>query len=610
MENSSQSFEQNKEILEKNLNKIAQLTQRLTAAMGASQTEELASPIQAPDLNLDLYGKAYSQYLNGMMNNPAKMIEQQAGFWEEAVKNWSALTSANLDNIKAGGEPQSTTPAAQAAKPKRVDRRFKSALWQDNQFYAALAQTYESTAASLQASFDSIDWEDKEQERRAAFFTQQYISLLSPTNFLPTNPEALDLAVRTNGESLLRGLENLVNDVEQNNGRYGVSLSDDTAFTLGENVATSEGQVVFQNRMFQLIQYSPSTKTVCETPLMIVPPWINKYYILDLQPENSFIKYAVDSGLTVFVVSWVNPDENSGDIHFSDYMTEGTLVALKQVMEITQQPQVNTIGYCIGGTLMTCTMAWLAQSGLSPVKSNTFFTTLIDFEEPGELGVFIDPAMIKSMEDRSASTGIVDAYYMGQIFSYLRPDNLVYGPAVKSYMMGEKPPAFDLLFWNEDSPNLPGLMVSQYLRALYMDNRLIKGEFVFGNEIMDVSKIDVPIYAIAANTDHIAPWKSSFKGLNQLGSASKRFILAGSGHIAGVINPAGSTKYGYKTNDAAPDDLQAWEAGATQHEGSWWADWQDWIIEQSGKSVPARIPGGPNHPIIEPAPGSYVKKPA
>ncbi len=593
--------------LEENLSKIHDLTTRLVQAMSPEDTQDGAQP----ELNQALYGQAFGSYMSDMLNNPAKMIEQQVGLWKSAVESWSEGMTKLSETIEAEQSDVATPSSSPKtkAKAKRPDRRFSSPLWQDNPYFSAMSDYYLKAANSLRETTAQMDDLDDDAKRRVDFFTQQYISLMSPSNFLPTNPDAMARAVETNGQSLISGLENLVYDLEHNQGRMGVSLSDRTAFQLGENIATSPGDIVFENELFQLIQFSPGTKEIYETPLLIFPPWINKYYILDLQPENSFIKYAVDSGLTVFVVSWVNPLETTPNFSFEDYMTKGSLVAIETVQKITGQEQINTIGYCIGGTLMSCTLAWLAQKDQYPVHCNTFFTTLTDFEDPGELGVFIEDGMIDTISELASETGVLDSYYMGQVFSYLRPDNLVYGPAVRAYMMGEKPRAFDLLYWNDDSPNMPGKMIVEYLTSLYLNNELIKGEFEFGGLTLNLDDVKTPFYAIATQTDHIAPWQSSFNGLRKFGSDDTRFILAGSGHIAGVINPADSVKYGYKTNPNRPgEDLQAWEADAASHKGSWWNDWQDWISERSGAKIKARKAGSSEMPIIESAPGRYVKQ--
>ncbi len=587
MKDTRESSAPNSEELQQNLSRIGELTTRLVAALSKNDSSKSTSS----GLDQELYTKAFTASVTDMMNNPARLIEQQVGYWKEAVESWAP-------NATADGN---------AATQKKTDRRFRDPLWSDNPFYTAMADQYLQASKAIQNNAQGLSGLDQTEQRRLDFFTQQYVSMLSPGNFLPTNPEALNKAVETNGQSLIQGLENLVKDLEFNDGRYGVSLADRDAFEIGKNIATTPGEVVFQNRLFQLIQYTPTTEDVNETPLVIFPPWINKYYVLDLQEANSFIKFATDAGNTVFVVSWVNPDDSFEETAFDAYMTEGSLVAINEVRKITSQEKVNTIGYCIGGTLMACTLAWLAKKKLDLVNSATFFTTLTDFQDPGELGVFIEEEGLASIRKMSEERGIIDSYYIGQIFSFLRPDNLIYGPAIKSYMMGEKPPAFDLLYWNGDSPNLPGRMATEYLEKLYVRNELVEGVLEFGGEVLNMEDITLPIYSVATETDHIAPWKASFNGMNRISSKSARFVLSGSGHIAGIINAADSTKYGYKTNPARPDDLDAWQAAAKQHEGSWWNDWATWINAKSGASTPARTPGDVNGKTLESAPGSYVK---
>ena len=411
-------IEQDRDVLANNLTRIDDLVSRLVTALNQNQSE---NPFTV-EFNPELFDQGFITHLTQMMANPAQIFTQQAQYWETAIKNWGDMVAET-----AAGDSKTLT-----------DRRFKAESWQKNPYFSTLAEGYLQNAKLLRQSAEQLTDLSVEEKRQVDFLIEQYISLMAPANFLPSNPEALALAEKTKGESLVQGMENLVRDVENNKGRFGVSLSDMTAFELGKNVATSEGHVVFQNKMFQLLQFSPTTQQVCEVPLLIIPPWINKYYILDLQPENSFIKFATDAGLTVFVMSWVNPDSQYADTSFDDYMNEGTLVAIEEIRKITSQKQINAIGYCIGGTLLTCTLAWLAQNDRDPIKTATFFTTLTDFEDPGDLAVFITKQNINAVKKMVDKDGVMDAFYMGQIFAYLRPDNLVYGPAIKAYLMGQK----------------------------------------------------------------------------------------------------------------------------------------------------------------------------
>jgi polyhydroxyalkanoate synthase len=438
------------------------------------------------------------------------------------------------------------------------------------------------------------------------YFTKQIVDMLSPTNFLGTNPDALEKAIATDGESLVKGLENLISDIEANNGELLVTLADREAFEIGRNIATTPGSVVFRNRMLELIQYAPTTETVHATPLLIFPPWINKFYVMDLKPGNSLIKWIVDQGFTLFVVSWVNPDAGYAGVGMDDYIREGYLTAMAEVRRITGEKQINCVGYCIAGTTLGLTLAHLERAGDPSVKSATFFTTLADFSDPGEVGVFLNDDFVDGIQRQSESDGILSRFFMSRTFSFLRSNDLIYTPAIKSYMLGETPPAFDLLYWNGDGTNLPAKMAIEYLRGLCQQDGFAKGEFpVFGKPV-SLEGVKVPLCAIACETDHIAHWKGSFNSVRQMGSDDKTFILSQSGHIAGIINPPSKGKYGHYTNDgpmAAPED---WLAGATFHQGSWWPRWGAWLAGRSGGQVKARIPGDSGAPVLCPAPGTYV----
>ena len=433
--------------------------------------------------------------------------------------------------------------------------------------------------------------------------------MMSPTNFFGTNPEALSKAVETNGESLVRGLENLVRDIEASDGELLVTLADKNAFKLGENIGTTEGSVVFRNEILELIQYTPTTETVHKTPLIIFPPWINKFYILDLKPQNSLIKWIVDQGYTLFVVSWKNPDTTYRDFGLDDYVEKGYLATIDAVKSITKEPQVNTIGYCIAGTTLSLTLALMQKRGDKSVKSATFFTTLTDFEDQGEVGVFLSNDFVDAIEEQVAETGVLESFIMSRTFSFLRSNDLIYGPAIRSYMLGEAPPAFDLLYWNGDGTNLPACMLMEYLRGLCQENRFARGGFEVCGETVRIGDVKVPLCAIACETDHIAAWTTSYSGIQKMGSRSKTFILSESGHIAGIVNPPTKNKYGHYMNDAWPEASVEWREGATFHEGSWWPTWEKWLKSRSGKQVPARIPGAEKgYPVLAPAPGTYVSE--
>jgi polyhydroxyalkanoate synthase len=439
-----------------------------------------------------------------------------------------------------------------------------------------------------------------ESEKKVAFFTRQYVDALSPSNFALTNPQVLRETLASGGQNLLKGLNNLLSDMEKG----GISMTDEKAFKLGKNVATTPGKVVFQNELMQLIQFEPTTKEVYRTPLVIIPPWINKYYILDLRPSNSFIKWALDQGHSVFVISWVNPDARLAQMGFEDYMKQGPLAALDAVERASGEREVNFIGYCLGGTLLGATLGFLSQrKQVNRVRSATFFVSLLDFSAPGELGVFIDEAQVENLEKKMNERGYLEGAEMASTFNLLRANDLVWSFVINNYLLGKDPFPFDLLYWNSDSTRMPARMHSFYLRNMYLKNLLgVPGGITLEGVPIDLSKVKVPAYFVSTVEDHIAPWKTTYKGLRYLGG-DVRFVLGGSGHIAGIVNPPAAKKYHYWTNEARPDDADDWFKTATQHPGSWWEDWQAWMNERNGgEKVPARAP---EHPL-EDAPGSYV----
>jgi polyhydroxyalkanoate synthase len=447
---------------------------------------------------------------------------------------------------------------------------------------------------------------DPKEKQRLKYFSRQIIDMMSPTNFLATNPDALQRAVDTEGASLIMGLENLISDLEANKGEMIVRLADENAFELGGNIATTPGKVVFRNRMFELIQYTPTTSEVHETPLVVFPPWINKYYILDLKAQNSFVKWVLDQGYTLFMVSWINPDETYRDVGMEHYVEEGYIAAFNEVKEITGQKQLNAVGYCIAGTTLSLTLSLLKQRGDTSVKSATFFTALTDFSDQGEFQPFLTDDFIDGIEAETADKGILPSIVMARTFSFLRSNDLVYGPAVKSYMMGETPPAFDLLYWNGDGANLPARMAMQYLRGLCQNNELADGGYDLCGAHLVLDEVDIPLCAVACETDHIAPWKDSYRGVQKMGSADKTFIMTQSGHIAGIVNPPSKGKYGHYTNPDLTMGHEDWQAGAAFTEGSWWPRWEAWMKDRSGEMIPARNPGAKGRKILCDAPGTYV----
>ena len=579
------------EKLNANLARMDELSKRLASALSQRRTADpaLAGP------SSEVYMKAAAAYLAEMMQNPGRVLEQQVGYWGKTLKHY-----VEAQKVLAQGEFK----APEDPGPK--DRRFANPLWDSHPFFNYLKQQYQLNSEAVTTALSGMESLAPNDRRRVDYFTRQIVDMFAPTNFLGTNPDALEKAVATDGESLVQGLENLVRDLEANSGDLIVTLADKEAFVVGGNIATTPGSVVYRNRMLELIQYAPTTETVHQTPLLIFPPWINKFYIMDLKAQNSLIKWIVDQGFTLFVVSWVNPDATYADTGMDDYMRDGYLRAIAEVRRITGETQINAVGYCIAGTTLGMTLAHLEKAGDKSVRSATFFTTLTDFSDPGEVGVFLSDDFVDGIERQTAEDGILSSFFMSRTFSFLRSNDLIYTPAIKSYMMGEAPPAFDLLFWNGDSTNLPARMAVEYLRGLCQQDGFARGTFpVFGSPV-SLADVKLPVCSIACETDHIAHWKGAFNGFKQMGSQDKTFILSESGHIAGIINPPSKGKYGHYTSSGPVTGSPAeWLAGAEKTPGSWWPRWGSWLAERSGKMVKARVPGN-GAEILAPAPGTYV----
>jgi polyhydroxyalkanoate synthase subunit PhaC len=484
-----------------------------------------------------------------------------------------------------------------------TDRRFNSPDWLQSSAHAGLAALYVLNARTLSAMADAVDTDAKTQAR-LKFMVQQWIDASSPTNFVATNPEVQKKIIESQGESLRAGVENLMRDMRQ--GR--ISQSDESAFEIGVNVAATPGHVIFQNDLFQLIQYRPTTEKVSAVPLLMVPPSINKFYIMDLQPASSFVQYALDQGNTVFLVSWKNILDEKSMVTWSDYVQDGILKALDVCLSVTQQPKANILGFCVGGTMTATALAVLAARKEAKVNSLTLMTTLLDFSDNGVLDVFIDEQHVQMREKALSKGGLLKGSELANTFSFLRPNDLVWNYVVNNYLKGEKPVAFDLLYWNADSTNLPGPMFTWYLRNAYLENNLAKpGKVSVAGEKIDFSKIDVPAYLMGAREDHIVPWESAWRSAMLLGGP-KRYVLGASGHIAGSINPASKNKRSYWINDNMESSPQAWLEKATEMPGSWWNDWTQWLRALSGEQVdPPTAAGNALYPPIESAPGSYVK---
>lgn len=590
-----------RERLAENISRMEALGQRLTAALARRRQADPA--LNGP--SSEVYVKAIAAYFAELLQNPAKLMEHQISYWGKTLTHYvDAQQALAKGELKA---PADSTPA---------DKRFQNPLWETHPFFNFIKQQYMMNADAVVAALDDATINDPLDRRRAEYFIQQIIDMLSPTNFLGTNPDALQRAVDTDGESLVQGLENLVQDIEANEGEMLVTLADPKAFSVGDNIGTAPGRVVFRNRMMEVIQYSPTTDKVHRVPLLIFPPWINKFYILDLKPQNSLIRWIVDQGFTLFVVSWVNPGHGYADVGLDDYIRDGFLRAIAEVRRITGEKQVNTVGYCIAGTTLSLSLAHLEKAGDKSVKSASFFTTLTDFEDQGEFSVFLTDDFVDGIERQVAQDGVLPKVFMSRTFSFLRSNDLIYQPAIRRYMLGEAPPAFDLLFWNGDSTNLPGRMAVEYLRGLCQRNEFVKGLFpVFGQPVSP-KDIRVPVFAVACETDHIAAWRASFAGMTRFGSRDKTFVLSESGHIAGIVNPPSKGKYGHWTHEAGTGTsgvsgavsgtADDWKAGAAFHAGSWWPVWGKWLATRSGAMVPARIPADLSAEGLTAAPGTYV----
>jgi polyhydroxyalkanoate synthase len=490
-------------------------------------------------------------------------------------------------------------------EPEPGDNRFKDPDWSERQYFDFWKQAYLITSRWAEELTRKTEGVDEKTRQKALFYLNQMLAALSPSNFALTNPEVIRTTLATNAENLVQGMAHFVQDLEQSKDLLRISQTDLSAFEVGRNLAVTPGKVIFQNDLIQLIQYAPATEEVYERPLLIVPPWINKYYILDLTPEKSFVKFAVEQGFTVFLISWVNPDARLAQKTFEDYMREGILAAVDAVIRQTGVPKINALGYCVGGTLLACTLAYMAAKGDQRIESATFLAAQVDFSRAGDLLVFIDDTQLKALEEMMAEQGYLDGSRMAAVFNMLRPRDLIWPYVVNNYLLGKKPFPFDLLFWNADSTRLPAANHAFYLREFYHLNRLAKGELELGGVRLDLGKVKIPIYELFTKEDHIAPAESVFRGAKLFGGPV-RLTMAGSGHIAGVINPPAKQKYQYWSNGQA-DSLQAWMAKARETKGSWWPDWAAWLAQYSGPKVPARDPS--NGPLwaIEDAPGSYVK---
>ena len=588
----------------RSMSEIAETSQRLIteflarqAANGIGATGKKGAA-QADPLNI---GGAFLEMTTRMMADPAKMMRANMALWQDYTKLWQ-----NAATRMMGGE---TGPKVE---PEPGDRRFKDQAWNEDNVFDYIKQSYLLTSRWLQSTVADVEGLGAKDKQKVDFYSRQFVEALSPSNFVITNPEVLAATAESGGENLLNGLKNLLNDLDEGRGRLKIRMTDEGAFEVGSNVAESPGKVVFRNDLMELIQFEPSTKTVRQTPLLIIPPWINKYYILDLRKENSFIRWAVGQGHTVFVVSWVNPDGELSGKSFEDYMLEGPLAALDAIEQATGENKVNAIGYCLGGTLLASTLAYMAEKKDTRIQSATFFAAMIDFEEAGKLGVFIDEEQITRLEAKMDEQGYLEGAHMASTFNMMRGNDLIWSFVVNNYLLGKEPVPFDLLYWNSDATRMPAAMHSFYLRNMYLENKLVEpGGITLAGVALDLRKIKTPIYIVSTRDDHIAPWKSTYAAVN-LYNGPVKFVLSGSGHIAGIVNPPAAKKYGYWTNAKTPESPDQWLDGAEKHEGSWWPDWDKWAKRSAGgKNVAARKPGtgksGGRLKALCDAPGEYVR---
>ncbi len=577
--------------LAQNLSKVIEQSQRVLQEYLKRQERGDSMSLIDPAI----VGKSFQDLFEKLLKDPDKLIQAQVGFWKNYLDLWQAASKRML-----GHEVQPVIT------PSPGDKRFKDEQWAENAVFDFIKQSYLLAADSVQGLVRKVEGLDDKTARKVQFYTRQFVDAMAPTNFVLTNPTVLQATLDSGGDNLVKGLQNMLEDLERGRGQLQIKMTDLDAFKPGENIAVTPGKVIFQNELMQLIQYDPSTPTVYQRPFLFVSPWINKYYIMDMRPKNSMVKWMVDQGFTVFMTSWVNPDERLAHKKFDDYMLS-VVEAMDAIEQATGEREINTAGYCLGGTILLITLAYLAARKDKRVKSTICFACMTDFSEPGELEVFIDEELITLLEKQMGERGYLDGSQMAGVFSMLRANDLIWYFVVNNYLLGKDPYPFDLLYWNSDSTRMPRDMHSFYVRNMYQKNLLREpGGITLAGVPIDLRKIKTPVCFLSAFEDHIAPWKSTYAGTQLVGGPVK-FVLSGSGHIAGVINPASSDKYGFWLNPETPPKPDDWFQGAVKQDGSWWPDWLAWLQPHAGPQVPARTPGDGKLKPVEDAPGSYVK---
>ncbi|MFO1034867.1 MAG: class I poly(R)-hydroxyalkanoic acid synthase [Hyphomicrobiales bacterium] len=577
-----------------NMAKLSEQAARLAQTLSENKAEGQAEA-ETQILPMAQVSETLGEVWQAHMADPKKFMEAQAQLWGKYSEIWSASWA------KAMG-----MPAEPVAAPAKNDKRFKDRDWSENSVFDFFKQIYLVTNQWAMEMVDKAEGLDPHTRQKARFYVENILNAFSPSNSAMLNPEVVRTTLMSNGENLLKGLEKFNEDLNTSKGRLRIKQVDGSAFKLGENIATTPGKVVFRNSLFELIQYTPQVPRTFEVPLLIVPPWINKFYILDLTAQKSFVKWCVENGLTVFIISWVNADEELGRKSFSDYMREGFLTAIDAVQKATGAAKVNTIGFCIGGSLVASSLGYMAAKNDDRVNAATFFTTQVDFEKAGDLLVYVDEEQVKWIEERMADKGYLPGSRMADAFNLLRSNDLIWSYVVNNYLLGKDPAPFDLLYWNSDSTRMPAGVHSFYLRECYLENKLSTGRMVLDNVRVDLKKVKVPVYNLAAREDHIAPLPSVFK-LGKYFGGETTLVVSGSGHIAGVVNPPAAKKYQYWTDGKSTTSHSDWLKTATEHAGSWWPHWLEWITAKSGDKVPAPVPGEGALPALCDAPGTYVR---